>query len=99
MKRQGRIGSEVFDKKTTNNPKLAERIYLQYINRNNEFSGSNVAAVLSLNRCQLMYHRYDSSVGDNDNVTNSDVTRMFSRGYNGIINQIKISENRLGYER
>lgn len=70
LKLTRRSGSETFDITRTPSQVVAETAYRELLTRchSGEFDGKLVAAVLSLDNRQLMYHRNDRRPGDADYV-------------------------------
>lgn len=80
LKRKTQHGSEVYttDRTTTPSPAAAEAAFRELISRT-DLNGQCVAAVLSLDNRQLMYHRFDRSTGYADFVGPDDEIKLFHR--------------------
>lgn len=65
LKRKTPCGSEVSEKTNTDSPAVAAFAFRE-LRARNEFSGQNVAAVLSGDHQQLYYHRFDRQPGEAD---------------------------------
>lgn len=78
LKRKTEYGSEVDPKlrTTTPSPAAAEAAFRELICRE-DLRDQCVAAVLSLNNKQLMYHRFDRSPGFADYVSPDDEIRLY----------------------
>lgn len=78
LKRKTQFGSEVDVSTRTNtpSPSAAESAFRELIGRS-DLVGQQAAAVLSLDNRQLMYHRFDRSVGDMDYVAPNDEIKLF----------------------